>query len=196
MSTLDTRPNTTLTTLFDTAAQIADQPHRSIWTGPSGETITGEQTARHLEAAAALLDERGWSRTYALSLESGTPEPKFPDFTDVESLTIKAIILRLLKFARDLYVHETSWTVSRSLTLSDALGEADDGVHGDGDTRRVAEDVLDVLLRASTGAESACCRRWSSKVGRTQEDVLELLAVGAMFARRYGPGSRATILAA
>lgn len=187
MNTPATRP---AHALFETAAQLADQSYRSIWTGSSGETITGEQAARHLEAAAALMTERGWSRTYELTFESNTPEPEFPSFDDAETLTIKAILLRLIKFARDLYVHETSYTVIKPLTLSDALSNIDDGIHGDGDTRRVAEDILDVLLRAHTGAKSACCRRWSSKVGRTQEDVLELIAAGAMFARRYGPGSR------
>lgn len=194
MTTLAQRP-ATATALLETTAKLAEADRR-FWIGMSGETVTGEQVARHLEATAELLYKRGWSRTYALSIESGTPEPEFPSFDDVETLTIKAILLRLLKFARDLYVHENSWTATRSLTLSCALHEANDGVHGDSDTWYVAGHLLAALLKASNGGDLAQFAAWSSKIGRTQEEVLLLIDTGAAFARQYGPQARATFLAA
>lgn len=195
MTTLTTRP-ATATALLETAAKLAEKDRR-FWTGYSGETVTGEAVARHLEAAAALLTERGWSRTYDLTIESSIPRPEFPAFDDVETLTLKAIILRLIKFARDLYVHETSYKVTRRLTLSDSLIEADNGIHGDADTRRAADHVLAALLKANSGADYVSLSSWVSKIGRTQEEVLLLIDTGAAFARRYGPEARrATFLAA
>lgn len=194
MSALAPRP-ATATALLETAAKLAEQDGR-FWIGMSGETVTGEQAARHIETAAALLNERGWSRTHELNIESSIPRPEFPDFDDIEKLTIKTIILRLLKFARELYVHENSWTATRSLTLSCALHEANDGIHGDSDTWYVAGNLLAALLKASNGGDYAQFASWSSKIGRTQEEVLLLLDTGAAFARQYGPEARATFLAA
>ncbi|MFL4496524.1 hypothetical protein ACJ6WD_35580 [Streptomyces sp. VTCC 41912] len=40
------------------SAALASQP--TFWWGPSGGRVTGEEVAAHLEAAADLMEQRGW----------------------------------------------------------------------------------------------------------------------------------------
>jgi len=156
-------------------AELAEYPN--FWTGPSGEQVTGEQVARHLEATAALLDKHGWVRGY-----DDTQDPELPTVDD-DTATVKDMLRQLIRLVRELLSEDSR------LTLNSALYRANNGRDGDGDTERAADRVLDSILRARTGARSASSYTWAGKVGRTYEEVAELIVTGAAFARRYGPRS-------
>lgn len=162
------------------AADAAADSYRPVWTGPSGEESSGEAVARHLEATSALLDKDGWLRVY----DYGKDWSNGADLADDDSMTVKAMVRALLRFVRD-----ESATVPQR-TLSTALrhvGEA--GGHGDTDTAYIAGGVLDLLIQAHTGSESARATPWSERQHRTHADITALLTAGARFARVYGPAA-------
>jgi hypothetical protein len=167
---------TAVRSLMDPA--VAEEAARDIdtsprfWVGHSGELALGEDVAAHLEAALALLEKRGWSRTW------DDPDPELPAAD--ESMSVKAILLALATFVRDL-------TVDRGpLTLSVAVSRVQ-GTVGDADTSTVADRVMDALLRAHTGAAFAAHSAWASKRARTWDDVRDLMTAAARFARAHGP---------
>ncbi|MEU2724048.1 hypothetical protein [Streptomyces smyrnaeus] len=64
-----------------------------------------------------------------------------------------------------------------------------EALDGDRDVRMVARQVLELLICARTGAAAAEPILWDLVPGRTVEQVLELLAEGEAYARRYGPAA-------
>lgn len=161
------------------AAELMKDSYRPVWTGASGEESTGASVARHLEAAAALLETDGWTRTYHHGPAPSTEPPA------IESMSTEEMVREVLREVRE----ETAATAPR--TLSVALDHAANGQDGDGDTRYVAFEVLNLLIRALTGHDQAFATSWAERLHRTHQDVTTLLAVGARFARTYGPGSTA-----
>ncbi|MFJ9855279.1 hypothetical protein [Streptomyces sp. NPDC101150] len=162
------------------AADLAADAYRPVWTGPSGEESSGEAVARHLEAAIALLDKDGWVRTY----NYGKDWSNGADLADDDSMTVKAMVRALLRFVRD----ESGTDPQR--TLSTALRHVgEDGGHGDTDTAYAAGFVLDLVIQAHTGSDSARATPWSERQHRTHVDITALITAGARFARAYGPGS-------
>ncbi|MFB7453496.1 hypothetical protein [Streptomyces sp. NPDC056194] len=159
------------------AAKLAGDSYRPVWTGASGEESTSESVAHHLEAAAALLEADGWARTYT----STSPVSKV--LPAIESMSTKDMVRELLLVVRE----EVAGTASRTLAV--ALDHAANGQDGDGDTRYVAFEVLNLLIRALTGHDHASATPWTERLHRTQQDVTALLAAGARFARTYGPGA-------
>jgi len=143
-----------------------------FWVGYSGEPVYGEDVAEHLDAARELLEKRGWSRTF------GDPDPEVPEAD--ESMSVKAMLLSLLRVARD-------WSADRGpLILSVAMGRVQ-GSAGDQDTAAVADRVMGALLRAYTGAPFVSHGAWVSKRGRAWGEVRDLLVAAAEFARGHGP---------
>ncbi|MEU9485905.1 hypothetical protein AB0D83_19955 [Streptomyces decoyicus] len=161
------------------AADLAADAYRPVWTGPSGEESSGELVARHLEATIALLDKDGWIRTY----DYGKGWSAGTDLPDDDSMTVKAMLKSLLRLVRD----ETG---DPRRTLSTALRHVGEGGgKGDSDTAYIASGVLDLVVRAHTGSDSASATPWSERLTRTHADITALLTAGARFARTYGPGA-------
>jgi hypothetical protein len=160
------------------AQEITADSYLPVWIGPSGEESSGEAVARHLEATVALLDKDGWIRAYNYSRgwASGA------DLADDDSMTVKAMLRALLRFVRDESDNDPQRTLSTALRH---VGE--DGRHGDTDTASVAGYVLDRLIQAHTGSDSARATPWSERQHRTHADITALLTAGARFARTYGP---------
>lgn len=155
---------------LETAKQLADDP--GFWTGYSGEQATGVQTARHLDATLALLTTRGWSRN------SNDSDPEVPRVN--ESMSTKTMLQSLFRWLRDMDAD------SGPLTLLTALLRAQ-RTDGDSDTHVVAGRVMNMLLRARTGASTASYLSWEDKQGRTFAEVRDLLETAAAFARTHGP---------
>ncbi|CAL9327253.1 DUF6197 family protein [Streptomyces sp. SudanB182_2057] len=55
------------------------------------------------------------------------------------------------------------------------------------DTRLTVAEIIALLVRAATGAPYAYYESWDAHPGRTVDQVLNVLAAAAAFARRYGP---------
>ncbi|MFD8630371.1 hypothetical protein ACFV4E_42130 [Streptomyces hygroscopicus] len=164
------------------AQEIAADSYLPVWIGPSGEESSGEAVARHLEATIALLDKDGWIRVYDHSKDWSAGA----DLADDDSMTVKAMLRALIRVVRD----ESGTDPQR--TLSTALRHVgEDGAHGDTDTACVAGYVLDRVIQAYTGSDSARATPWSERQYRTHADVTALLTAGARFARTYGPGQEA-----
>lgn len=164
-------------------ADLATDFYRPVWTGPSGEESSGEAVARHLEATVALLDKEGWIRVY----DQGKDWSTGVDIADDDSMTIKAMLKSLLRLVRD----EIGTDPRRTLfTALHHVGEG--GGHGDSDTAYIATMVLDLVIRAHTGSETASARPWSERLNRTHADITALLTAGARFAATYGPASQGT----
>ena len=163
------------------ANELAADSYRPVWIGPSGEESSGEAVARHLEATITLLDKDGWIRVhnYSRDWSSGA------DLADDDSMTVKAMVRALLRFVRDESDNDPQRTLSTALRH---VGE--DGEHGDTDTASVASYVLDRLIQAHTGADSARATPWSERQHRTHAEITALLTAGARFARTYGPASQ------
>ncbi|MFE9481208.1 hypothetical protein ACFYNM_21705 [Streptomyces spororaveus] len=162
------------------ADELAADSYRRLWTGPSGEESSGEAVARHLEATSALLDKEGWIRTY----DHGKDWSNGADLAEDDSMTVKAMLKPLLRVVRDEIGQDPQRTLSTALRH---IGEA--GGHGDTDTASIASDVLDLVIRAHTGSDTARATPWSERQHRTHADITVLLAAGARFARTYGPGT-------
>ncbi|MEV5249861.1 DUF6197 family protein [Streptomyces werraensis] len=160
------------------AAKLAADSYLPLWIGPSGEESTGEAVARHLEATVALLDTDGWIRTY----DHGKDWSTGAQLADDDSMSVKDMLKLLLRFVREesgTDPHRTLYTALRH------VGEA--GEHGDTDTATVAGYVLDRVIQAHTGSDSARATPWSERQHRTYADITALLMAGARFARTYGP---------
>ncbi|MFI8769507.1 hypothetical protein ACIGN6_32010 [Streptomyces sp. NPDC053792] len=158
------------------AAGLVKDSYRPVWTGASGEESTGESVARHLEAAAGLLEADGWIHTYHHGRAASTALPA------IESMSTEEMVREVLREVRE----ETAATAPR--TLSMALDHVAHGGEGDADTRDVAYEVLTLVVRALTGHEQARATAWAERLQRTHQDVTALLGAGARFARTYGPG--------
>ena len=163
---------TTATSVHDTAAELAAK-NNTFWTGPSGETVTGEATAHHLDTTRKLLERDGWVRNYG----NDDQDVEMPD----ENASVKDMIRHLFRVIRDAVGTDKRCTLSSGIY---AVTRSDDG---DDDTEQTATRVLDVILRARSGANSAFYASWASKLGRTWEEVSDLLTEAAEFARTYGP---------
>ncbi|MEU1128351.1 hypothetical protein ABZ383_00545 [Streptomyces sp. NPDC005900] len=160
------------------AQEITADSYLPVWIGPSGEESSGEAVARHLEAAIALLDKDGWICAYDHSKDWSAGA----DLADDDSMTVKAMLQALIRFVRD----ESGTSPQR--TLATALRHVgEDGSHGDTDTAYVAGLILDRVIQAHTGSDSAHAMPWSERQHRTHADITALLTAGARFARTYGP---------
>ncbi|MFB8442732.1 hypothetical protein ACFC7A_27145 [Streptomyces niveus] len=166
-------------TVLSKAVDLAIDSYRSVWIGPSGEESSGEAVARHLEATMALLDKDGWIRVQDFGPDSSTV-----DLSDDDSMTVKAMLKALLRFVREESRTDPERTMATALYI---VGR--DGRDGDTDTANIASEVLDLVVRAHTGSDSARATPWSERQHRTHADVTALLDAGARFARAYGPGS-------
>ena len=165
------------------AADLAADYYRPVWTGPSGEESSGEAIAHHLEATIILLDKDGWIRTY----DHGKDWSTGTDLADDDSMTVKAMLKSLLRVVRDEIGSDPHRTLPTALRH---VGEG--GGHGDTDTAQVASVVLNLVIRAHTGSETALATPWSERLTRTHADITALLTAGARFARTYGPAIRGT----
>ena len=135
-------------TEMQTTTTAADKP--GFWTGMSGEPVSGDAVAHHLDAALAILDKRGWTRTWR-------DEPaNLPDADD-ESLSVKDMLRQLLRTVRDSLVD------SGPVTAESAVYRAQRDA-GDVDTWHVASRVLDEMVRARTGYPTAMFQPW--EIGR------------------------------
>ncbi|WP_030554211.1 DUF6197 family protein [Streptomyces exfoliatus] len=159
------------------AAELARDSYLPGWTGASGEESTGESVARHLESAAVLLEADGWTRTYNHGPDVSAELPA------IESMSTQAMVREVLLAVRE----ETAATAPR--TLSMALDHAARGGNGDADTRDVAYEVLNRVVRALTGHDQARATAWAERLHRTRKDITDLLDAGARFARTHGPGA-------
>ncbi|MFF7023022.1 hypothetical protein ACFY97_18715 [Streptomyces klenkii] len=70
-------------------------------------------------------------------------------------------------------------------TIYDALEESALDGAGDWDSRCAARDVMELLIRAQSGASYADYEAWNLRRGRRFEDVAALMLLAAAFARRY-----------
>lgn len=161
------------------AAELSADAYRPVWTGPSGEESSGEAVARRMEATIALLDKDGWIRIY----DSGAEWSAGKNLADDESTTVKAMLRQLIRLVRD----ELGSDSRR--TLFTALRHVGEREHGDADTRSISESVLDLVIQAHTGSDSARATPWSERQHRTHADITALLNAGARFARAYGPAA-------
>ena len=165
------------------AEEITADSYLPVWIGPSGEESSGEAVARHLEATIALLEKDGWIRAYNYNRDRSSGA----DLADDDSMTVKAMLRALIRFVRD-----ESGTAAPQRTLATALRHVgEDGIHGDTDTAIVAGYVLDRVIQAHTGSDSARAVSWSERQHRTHADITALLTAGARFARTYGPSQDA-----
>lgn len=156
-------------TIQAASALLADRP--DIWTGMSGETVTGVAVARHLDTVADLLARHGWVRSYGDTDSDGV------DIADDESMTVKDMLRTVLR-----YLTEPG---DQRLNFTDAMCKAT--ATSDFDTRDAAEKVLNVVLRARTGARFPSCHAWAGRADRTWDDIAALLAAGADLAHQHGP---------
>lgn len=182
---------TTQTARLTAADEIAA---RLTWRGASGEFVTGADAAHHLEAALALLERDGWSRTLAFTTDADNEDK--PESAPVnhlkgadESWPVKKLLLALARTVSDHLDWE--WTPAKPTprTLSGAMHEVRRTEDGDHDSWYVATSCVEAVLRLRTGAPTANLSAWSEKHGRTYADVRELLTEAAAFARKYGPAA-------
>ncbi len=180
-STLTTPAATAVVFTDDTlrrAAELAGDAYPPLWIGPSGEQSSGEAVARHLEATSVLLEKDGWIRAYDYGKDWSSGALLAAD----DSMSVKDMLKQLLHLIREEAGTEPHRTLATALRH---VGEA--GRHGDTDTVSIASNVLDLLIRAHTGAEYARATPWSERQHRTHADITALLAASARFARAYGP---------
>ncbi|MFE3144273.1 hypothetical protein [Streptomyces scopuliridis] len=87
-------------------------------------------------------------------------------------------------------LHADGWNPSDTAQrgIRDALVSAEilEGQRFTQDTRWVIEHILNLLIRASTGAPSAFYETWDMHPSRTVGEVYTILAAAAAYARRYG----------
>ncbi|MEU6102788.1 DUF6197 family protein [Streptomyces flaveolus] len=164
------------------AAELAADSYLPLWTGPSGEESSGEAVARHLEATIALLDKDGWIRAY----DHGKDWSTGAHLADDDSMSVRDMLRALLRFVREESGTDPHRTLSTALRH---VGESGEG--GDTDTASVAGYVLDRVIQAHTGSDSARATPWSERQHRTHADITALLTAGARFARTYGPRTTA-----
>ncbi|WP_333745123.1 hypothetical protein [Streptomyces ardesiacus] len=139
-----------------------------FWIGYSGETITGPEVADFLDATRVVLEKTGWTRSYT----DNDPEIPEPD----ESLSIKAMLLTLWRYAREALGQEGP------LTLTYGMYRVDNN-----DAKQVADRVLDALVAAHTGTPTAQATAWAERKNRTWGEVRDLLTAGVDLARTHGP---------
>ncbi|MEU9678718.1 hypothetical protein AB0D92_35140 [Streptomyces parvus] len=159
--------------VMEQAAALAADLYRPLWTGSSGEQSTGETVARHLEAAADLLDETGWIRTWAV--EAGHLGPV------EDGASTEAMLRQLIDYIRE------EDDRGKPLTAVTAVDRVAGTEHGDGDTRDIAQEVLSLLVQAATGHPAARFGAWAERQHRTHAEISLMFTAGALFARTHGP---------
>lgn len=163
--------------MMATAASAATAVYRPLWNGNSGERSTGEAVARHLEAAAELVDAVGWTRTFSLT---ASYQPLGPVADDASAETMLRL---LLDHIRDEEIP------GQPVTAVEALGRIGGSPDGDPDTRDISQEVLNLLVQALTGSTVGRFAPWAERLHRTQAEIVALFRGGARFARTYGPGA-------
>ncbi|PRH79657.1 hypothetical protein C6N75_08470 [Streptomyces solincola] len=163
------------------AAALAQDAYTPVWIAASGEQTAGELVARHLESTIALLEQDGWARTY-------TPwsTPDLPAADDPNA-SVEDMVRELIRAIRD------DAPAGQPRCLSMALNHVGSGTDGDGDTRDIAHTVLDLIMRAHTGHDTARAMAWAERAHRTLPEVTALLTAGARFARAHGPSAAVAI---
>lgn len=156
-------------TVTETALEET-QRSTNFWVGPSGETISGAETADYLDTLRELLEKRGWVRS------EQHDDPQAPELD--ESQSVKTMLLTLWRYARDLLGPD-----SGPHTLFGGRVAVDDGADADS----VAFRVLDALVAGLTGVRTAQATAWAGRKGRTWDEVRDLLTAAADFARTHGP---------
>ncbi|MFJ8763057.1 hypothetical protein [Streptomyces cyaneofuscatus] len=169
--------------MLETAAQLARDSYRPLWTGNSGEQSTGEAVARHLDATITLLDKDGWTRTWSWPTPTDNTLPATDDETSVREM-----VRTLLDYIRE---EDSATARGPQRPALSALTHIGGTEHGDPDTRDIAQDVLDLLTQALTDNDGARFTAWSERHTRTHADITALLAAASRFARTYGPGAPA-----
>ncbi|GAA2110756.1 DUF6197 family protein [Streptomyces synnematoformans] len=154
------------TVLVERTAEVMRQrhAHTHLWTGCSGEPLTGGQIADHLTATARLLQRNGW-----------TPNRNTEPIRIIDTTPADA--------AEGVYAHTVA---PRRHSLNSALWDVARGP-GDLDTYTSACTILGLVLCARTGAETADPMAWERKRDRTAVEVEDLLDTAICFAHRYGP---------
>jgi len=166
--------STTMPEPLTVAGLIDDEPR--LWQGQSGEQVTGEQVAHHLEATIAFLERVGWERVYSTGAEN--------ELGDVDdSMTVKDMLRTLIGWIR---TEDAPSPRNLPMALSH-IANTDDG---DSDTYSVGNRLCDVVVRARTNSPYANATAWASKLGRTWPEVRGLLVEAAGVARTYGPAAR------
>jgi hypothetical protein len=153
------------------AARAETRRRDRFWVGYSGETIPGAEVADYLDALCGLLEQHGWIPTYRQD------DPEIPDLD--ESMSLKTMFLSAWR-----YVREALGPDRGPLTLTAAQLRVDSG-----DAAVVGERVLNALVAGLTGTSSAIAVAWVGRRGRTWDEVRNLLAAGADFARAHGPAA-------
>ncbi|AJP04768.1 hypothetical protein TU94_28305 [Streptomyces cyaneogriseus subsp. noncyanogenus] len=156
----------------DTVTETAlaeTQRHTRFWVGHSGETIPGSEVADYLDALRELLETRGWVPSYR------GDDSELPELD--ESLSLKAMLLSAWR-----HVREALGPDRGPITLTGARVQVDGG-----DADVVGGRVLDALVAGLTGVRTAHATAWVARKGRTWDEVRDLLAAAADFARTHGP---------
>lgn len=167
---------TTAMSVIDRAGKILATEYQTdhVWFDGSGVPVTGEETARHLEATLALLEEQGWRRDWGI--DDGPEDPGEID----ESASVPAMLRHLIRMLTSVIRYEY-FSGPEGLLLSQAADRVGS------DVSRVSEACMELVLRARTGAPSASYRSWAGRADRTFDEVRDLLVEAAGFARRFGP---------
>lgn len=169
--------NTTTTAAApQSIAELIAAEFRPLWVGQSGEPVTGEAVARHVEAASELLARDGFARSYnaAFAQEAQTPPA---------DSTMRAMLRWLIDFVR-----EETGPRSAPRTVDLAMNAASDAGAGDSDTALVGRHLMSIVLTARCGNRSDVLA-WAGRLGRTLPEVQQMLADTATAAREHGPAA-------
>ncbi|MGW6741677.1 DUF6197 family protein [Streptomyces sp. NPDC055025] len=158
------------------AAEISAK-NNYFWVGRSGELAAGPSVAIFLDAVAERLTLDGWARTYDTQDEVSTAS-----LAVASDASIRSMLRQLIGF----FVEEFG-SRREPLTLWSAMSRTSAGRFGDTDLLAVGDRILDAIVQARTGSDRAQSGAWSERLGRTHDEITELLAAGAEFARTYGP---------
>lgn len=161
---------------IDQAAKIVADSYDpdATWRGLSGEGVSGEDAARHLEAALAMVQRHGWDTTRS----GGDAEP---DLDGVDESSPVAMLRAVLRWLRQQTQPGRVTEVWHALL---AVAETPDG---DGDTYSVSDRCVDLVLRARLGVRHVDLQPWECRRGRTWDEVVDLVETAAAFAREHGP---------
>ncbi|MFJ4343195.1 hypothetical protein [Streptomyces sp. NPDC088915] len=99
-----------------------------IWYGPSGEKVTGEAVAAHLQAAAALMEREGWDpqlytresrRSLYYALDSTRDDGQGDE--DTERVAERVVEAVLTAATGAPYVRYEAWNHHATRTLAEVL---------------------------------------------------------------------------
>lgn len=157
--------NTTATaTAPKTIAELIEDEYTPLWVGPSGEGVTGESVARHVEAASELLATDGWARSYNAAALTQAPEAPPAD------ATLHTMVRWVIDVIRD-----ESCAQPAPRTVDTAMHAVADTGAGDPDTASVGRRLMGIVLTARSG-NHADVTAWVGRLGRTLPEVQQLLA--------------------